>query len=1149
MAAVSAASLGVPALPQFTLLGDGGSAGSPVELRGKPAVDLIPGVRRGLGYPLRNDNIVPGSAEVFLGGRKLALNEFSVDFTSGVLYVSANVQESDSIRVIYRHDPDAQTSANKLGALPLMTLNFGGGGTMTMLMGIGGADRENGRVMQSNNLGFKSSFSLGKASVSGLFMRSSKENAFVEGDSASPDDGSVEKGESSSGTLVKQNANIDVGGGMNISADYQDVDSSFTGFGMLASSGLAENEIKQLEKEKGITRMGLGFNGGNAKSVLFNNSYRTIDDGVGKIQFHDYGFKTGFAEAYYSSRDIEAGFSRFKDLAEGDREQFQKERGISRQKLGGAFNFGGAKLSFDRNLISQEEAGIERELFGFESNFLKGSFRSQRIDQNFSRTGDLSEAEREQWGRERGMSRKEVDFSLPRGDKSLASFSNKTIRYDGRIFDAQSFGFATSAFGVKFWNRSTDESFQRLGDLSKAELTEMALNVLSIYDPAAQVREVDWQWAAREAGISRNFMKFDATPIKGGALSYSTVGIDAKDGGLDRSVFDVSYGNFKFGYRSTNIDSGFNRTFDLLEIERNIYGNQIGFDRSEWNTSAKFGRALDFSMENLAIQEGANRLNRFKGSLKGKGIELQGAMRDVDANFLRTLDVNDPERDLFTQLIGYREQDLTLKFDAIKGVKLNGLFFDANNGMEDKHRFRHEAGLLLNPDSKTEVEFSYRDHKFQGLKDTLFENSLMRMRGTRDIGRLGKLTLMHETEEYGGKEATNPSRNTNYLKYETKIGNGFDFMTEQGITAFNDGGFENYQGYKIGWQVNKRLGVNLEQVFVDRDSKKADNQSTNFGFSYDFGSNLKVGYTFKEDMNSVVGGKMASRWEMTQGTLGGFTMGGSYAETGQTGMVDSFLGNFNLSNPKPFSLGFLKNVKISLGYDGKNEIGVWQNEKRLGDFSANVFGSEVGLNYSQVMLPGAVIAVDRVARISLDPTGKKPFQLGMAYKVRTLPNGQNYVIRDIDASYKVGENLSVSHSTDDLPEEKQNNAVFGTNVKPTLGRKWAIDYRANKSTKAQFGYEEFSDLGHGTLLRRANVTMSFFENSGSPVRLTYAMEQNDRPIDGRRSRNEYKVAFDQKPGNNQTLSLMLGMVDWTDGLPEGELWNRALFSLDYQLRF
>ena len=972
MAAVSAVSVAVPALPQFTLLGEGGTANPNAPLKGKPAVDLIPGIRRGLGYPLRNDNVVPGTAEVFVNGRKLTVSEYSLDCPAGVLYVSANVAENDSIRVIYRHDDEAKESNSRLGALPLMTLNFGNTGSMTMLMGIGGAERENGSVMQSNNLGFKNSFSIGKASVSGLFMRSSRDNAFVEGDSASPDDGQVREGESSSGTLIKQGIAIDVGNGLSLSAEYQDIDQSFTGFGMLASSGLKEDEIKQLEKEKGITRMGFGLNGGSPKSLQFNNSFRTIDDGTGKITFHNYGVKSSGIEAYYSARDIDAGFSRFKDLAEGERDQFKKERGISRESFGGSFSFQGAKLSFDNNSISNNDSGIVRQAIAFDSGFLKASYKTQDIDEQFSRTNDLAEAEREQWGRERGMSREELNFAIPKGDKNMASFGMQSIEYGDRKFDAKSFGFNHNSFGINYWSRDTDDSFHRLGDLSGGELSAMAQNVLHMYDPSANVRDQDRQWAAREAGLSRDFLGLNVSPIKNGTLSFSNLGIDSRQGGISRRVLDLSYGNFKFGHKNTEIDSNFNRMGDLLEIERNLYGNQIGFGRTEWNASGKIGKSLDLSVDSLDINDGNNGLSRFKAGIKGQGFELQGAMRNVDPNFLRTGDVNDPERDLLTQLIGYNEKDFTLKFDRIKGVKLSGMFFDADNGQEDKHRFRHEAAMLLNPDSKTELEFSYRDHKYEGLEGSLFENTFSRMRGTRDLGRIGKLTLMHETEEFSGKETTQPSRETNYLKYEAKLGKGFDFMTEQGRTQFADGGFENYQGYKLGWQVNKRLGVNVEQVLVNRDDKKVDNQSTNFGFSYDFGNNLKIGYTFREDVDSVVGGKQAFRWELTPGNFGGFNMGGSYSQNGQTGREDSFLGNFSLSNPKPFSIGFLKDIKLSIGYDGKNEIGVWQNEKRLADFSTTILGSAFGLNYSQVLMPGAVVAAQRAATFNLGSQRQRP---------------------------------------------------------------------------------------------------------------------------------------------------------------------------------
>lgn len=1147
LAAFVAVGFAVPALPQFTLLG--GDENKPgIVLGGKPAIDLIPGVRRGLGYPLRNDNIVPGSVEVFVGGKRLAVEEYTVDCPSGVLYVSSQVSESDSIRVIYRHDDKAETKKYAAGALPLMSMNFGGGNSMTLLMGLGGAERQNGTVMQSNNLGFANKFGNGKASLNGFFARSSRENALVERDAATPDSGGVEQGEDVSGTFVKQAASFDVGGGMSLTAEYQDIDAKFTGFNMLMASGMSENQVKQFEKEKGITRMGLGFNGGSPNSILFSNSYRSIDDGKGKIQFQDYGFKTGFAEAYYSAREIDSGFTRFKDIAEEERDQYRKERGISREKMGGALSFAKTKLSFDQNTIGQDGAQIRQQTIGFESNFLGGALRTQQIDQGFSRTGDLAEKDREQWGRERGMSRDELSLFIPKGESRIASFDSKRIEYDKRSFESTSLSYNGGKYGIQYWDRSTDGNFLRLEDLSKSELASMAESTLRMYDPEVKVRDADRQWTAREAGIDRSFLKADASPFANLALSFSQIAIDADAGGLTRDSYRAKYGEFSFGYSRTSIESGFNRMFDLLEFERNLYGNQIGFDRAEWDLAGKVG-SYGFKADGLSIDERTAGLDRMRAEVKGKGFELSAGSRNIDSEFARTFDVNDPERDLFTQLIGFRQQDFAIKFDAVKGLKINGFLFDAENGDAKQDRHRRELSTIFNPDSKTELEYAYRDNQFVGEKGALFQNNFQRIRGTRDLGKVGKVTLMREDETFGGEHATQPGRNTNYLKFETKLGKGFDFMTEQGRTTFHDGGYENYQGYKLGWQVTKRLGVNVEQVLVDRDGEKPDNEALNFGFNYDFGNNLKLGYTFREDIDTVVGGKSAYRWELTPGSVGGFNVGGSYASNSQTGREDSFLGNFSLSNPKPFDFGPLKDVKIQIGYDGKNEIGVWQNEKRLADFSTKLFGSEFGLNYSRVMLQGGAIASDRVARFNLDPTGKKPLQLSMAYKLRAMPDGTEYVVRDFDARYKINDVFAVSHSTDDLPEKEKNNAILGTELKPTLGRKWAIEYKPSGKVNAILGYEELSHLDQSTVARRTNLTLTFLEESGSPIKLSYTHEQNERPSDGRRTRNEYRIGFDQKPGDNQTLSIMLGYVDWRDGLPEGELWKRTLLSLDYQLRF
>ncbi len=1149
-----AMAIGMPffAHAQLPLFDPGGvkDIGSP--LRGKAAVDVMPGVKRGLGYPLRYGNVIRGTVAVDVSGQSLKEgSDFDVDFASGVLYVKTEVKDSDSIRVRYRHDPDGKASSGG-SALPLLTLNFGRQSSMTMLMGMGGAERfADGRIMQSQNIGMKNNFLVGNTNISGMYLVSSRSNALVAADGASPDGGQVTAGAEGTDSLIVQKATAALGSGTSFTAEYQRVDQGFAAFGALKSGGIAEETVNQLEKETGISRTGLGFSGGSPKGFSFTNSFRTIDDGRGKITFHNYGLKSSVFDLYFNSRRIENSFSRFEDIAETDRVQYQKERGIERSGFGGALRFGESSLKFDRTSISQEDDnGISTSNLSFDTPWLRAAFSTQEIDALFARAGDLAEGERDQWGKERGFKRKDMTFALPRGkDKVLASYAQKSVEFDGSALRSSTFSYGTKNLGLEFWNRSSAPGFLRFGDLTGPERDTVANQVLRMYDPTAAANENDKAWLDHEAGLSRSFLRFKGSPSKASSFTFETLGIDGENGGIKNDVLRVSAGSLKFDYRHMNIDPTFARVFDLLEAERNFYGNQIGFDKREWSLAGKLGAKTDFSLSQMGIDTEKGGVQRMKASVKGQGFEVNAGVRNIDSSFDRVFDINDPEKDLLSQLVGYQQKDLQLKFDAVKNFKIDALLYDADNGDEELHRYKNQASMSYAPDKFTQLAFNFNNHKLDGMAGLLYQNSVSSFRGTRNLGEIGQVSYMHEEEKFAGVEREKPDRKTDLIKYETNFMKSVSFMTEQVRTVFADAGYENVNSYKVGWQVTKKLGINVEQVEVARDKDKPDQEATNLGFSYDFGNNLKLGYTWHHDLDTVLGGKHNLKWELTNGSMGGFNMGGSFTENGVDGQRASTIGNFTLSNPKPFSLGIFKEAKINLGYDGETQLGVWQRERRLGEFSTKIFGSLFGLGYSHVLLPGQIIGADRFATFKLDPTGKKRLQMNLGYKVRTLPNGGNLVMQDFDLGYKVGDKFNLSHSTDNFPEQAENGSPLGTSARPTRARTWAIDYIPNTDTNFKFAFNDLEDIQQHTLARRANVTMSMFNKSGSPIRLTYGVEQSENPLDGRRTRHQYEFAFDQKPGPYQTFSFAVGSINWEHGIVEGQLWNRMMLNVDYQLRF
>ncbi|HET6643939.1 MAG TPA: hypothetical protein VFG65_00405, partial [Fimbriimonadales bacterium] len=97
--AVMAAGMVLSAHAQIPLQ-DGADDQSNQALIGKPAIDMMPGKRKGLGYPLRFGGVVEGSVAVEVSGQSLKEGaDFSVDYAGGVVYISADIKDSDSIRV------------------------------------------------------------------------------------------------------------------------------------------------------------------------------------------------------------------------------------------------------------------------------------------------------------------------------------------------------------------------------------------------------------------------------------------------------------------------------------------------------------------------------------------------------------------------------------------------------------------------------------------------------------------------------------------------------------------------------------------------------------------------------------------------------------------------------------------------------------------------------------------------------------------------------------------------------------------------------------------------------------------------------------------------------------------------------------------
>lgn len=199
--AISLAAVG--AAQEFNAVFNDTPSASAMTLGGRPAIDIMPGLKKGLGYPLRYGNVIRGSTQVFLDGVPLKEGQdFSMDYAGGMLYLASEVRPEQSIRVSYRHDPSSKSSS-AFSSLPIIALNFGTAGQLNMFLGLAGASRfADGTLMNAQDVGMNNQLAFAGGQLSGLFLVSNRTTSLTRADSASLDQGVTKQGVEGTGTLI-----------------------------------------------------------------------------------------------------------------------------------------------------------------------------------------------------------------------------------------------------------------------------------------------------------------------------------------------------------------------------------------------------------------------------------------------------------------------------------------------------------------------------------------------------------------------------------------------------------------------------------------------------------------------------------------------------------------------------------------------------------------------------------------------------------------------------------------------------------------------------------------------------------------------------------------------------------------------------------
>lgn len=1136
------------------------------DLGGTPAFDLIHLDGLGPGVPLRKGNVIPGSERVQLNSLVLKAGaDYGMDYPTGVVYLKRAIRSGDSLTVFYRYDSKAAAPApEKINGIGTMKFDLIPG-QFSMLAGMGMAERGNdGSVRSSNLFGFNSNFSNGGSKLNGLFLFSQKKK--VDSQQLMGYQGAEQAQPTGNSSMVLQNFSSKIGKG-NFEANYQDISSNFSDFGAAVAAGYDAGVVNQLAKEKGLKRMGFSFKDVNVGSMSLSQSFKSVKDGSNSIDWTTFGVKQGGFAFSFDSQHVDRGFNRFKDIAEADRAQLAKEAGMGRQNIGAEFTQKFGKVSFANNVVNDGAGGsIEHSELALDSTKFKFRVGDQTVSQSFSRITSMLPNEQAMYGAELGVHRQwmSLDANIGKDLKPL-HFDTLSLTKDDHNFSSTDVSAGGKSWSLEHSERNVGKDFGAFGALNR-EADGHIKAIANMYQKdGIGIKPQDKGIFLSTPDIDRGFTRFAFSPAKDFDLTAERLEINS---GLNHNFVDtLSAGTKKmnFKYRRESLAAGFDPN-SLMLFERQQLGTLPGLNRTDMSMTLDIDKNKKLAITKTDAGVGGDSMSRQTFAYKDKGLDVQAGMRNVSPGFAYVNQLIDPEKDMLNSLIGFNERDVKITWQILPNLNFQAYSFDANSDTQSQQKRLRNLVLDWKPDSKTQVSYyGYTNHNMDPTA-ILFANDIQRFTFSHDFGRLGKVAYMHEKQSYDGTTTQLPDSDKQSFAYEAKIDNRTSVRTEETTTKYDNGDKEQTSANTISTELSKRVGVSVSDVKIDRPGTEQDQKKQNYGFWIDFGHGLRFNYGYARKLDGTVGFTQ-NQMSLTGGQFGNWNIGNggytsNYWSADQRTQSST---QFAIGTVKPIQLGFLRDVNVNLGWDTAADRSVWLKENKIFSFSSKVAGNQVGFDYRSHVLQSNQRGIDRAFTFKTDPNEKKWLRASIYYKVRSMPDGSDIMIRNMNFTARLTKELELTNSVITNPEQPNNNVVLGSIPLADRKNSWKLDYKPRAAAdpyKDHYSFgaswdELINDQAH-SLARTGGATFKIdFANAKSVAKddplhssltLYYGLEENVTNS-VRRLAQRYSLQFDQRPGENQILSFLIGNISYEHTIADGFNRNNWTLRLDYQFKF
>jgi hypothetical protein len=953
----------------------------------------------------------------------------------------------------------------------------------------------------------------------------------------------------------------------------RDVGAKFAQF-----AGLREADKTQWQHEQGLRsdNLGLGLRFGAARKGVtpgaLNFQEMSFTDKSGELSRDLYNITTPTLGFSVMSRASNHGFKRLGDLSDADKttlalDIYQQYDPKADAKM----------VTADDKAQVAKEAGLARD--------------AMRGTVNLGKKGDVAFTEM------RVADTPAAAAGTPATTPATTAAATPAMSRDNLNLNLGKLNFALV-------ERRTDAGFKRFGDLTDIEKRYLALDIRRQFDPTVTLDKITPKErdnaTAKETGLARSAMlgslnlggknnkrgtltfgQFDIedlTPTSGAPTGTS---IGPTKPAISRQMLTYSNPTLQASLTRQFVSDAFTRLATLSDVEHAQFANEHGLQREQMNLSwlPGHGFKLDFSHLQIggdpssikaaianALQASKDPIAARKAAAAGvstdhlgietKGLKLALNHGDTGHDFTRSADLALPDAD--KQRInaerGFDRTDGTLHFDRVKGLVIDSTLYTAQDSLDKlfhdtfKHVVSYTPSKTLAFSFQADSDIATAANKANGIRhDVLTFNDALNKILTLNLSHDDHLTLSN------GSTAEHTQHNVVHLEgAKAMAGDSLNYDVQN--VTYQAGKYLNTSSLNIHAKPNSLLTLqysrsdldrNPDETVKDETGKPVITQSTE-GCDLQYQATKQFAVVFGTSDTNTNDNKDANTVSigLTGQPMKNVTLAAKFDEqhhvvAGNTKDV----ADFAISNSKPFKLGPLQELTVKAGYASLNDKGKLQNETMTGHASWKLWKNEFLLDYGGLTTAPGKSTTARLYSFVTDPNPKRWIHGSFLYKVRTMVDGKEMLIRRFTTDARLSRRTGFTYTYGTLPEDDKGN------IQPLMNTDIALKQILTPKINGLFFYRVNNNMGTKIMTRSLGIGAQGDLTRTSKLELTLSTGAAGFPTRYDRT-EQLRLALSQKISaeNYFSISTSINTHDGNDALGK-PMSNEIRTDLDLNFRF